>query len=123
MTKNFEKLVFLEMTNKEMSLLPNPDYIDIYKELSQNEKEHFGNISRQIHNIWTEINTNEIPNVKTKLADSIEEYDTAIEKVDPAILKCNADFGITLKGQINPKFKEALIKFLGKEFWQMHFEK
>lgn len=120
--KNLEKLVFLEMTNKELAQLPNQDYFDTYKLLSENEKEYFGALSRQIHNIWTELNTKSIPNVHTKLADTIMEYNDSIESVDPLILKCHSEYGITLKRTMNDKFKAALIKFLGKGFYDKHFE-
>jgi hypothetical protein len=119
---NLEKLVFLEMTNKEMAQLPNQDYFETYKLLSEKEKEYFGALSRQIHNIWTELNTQSIPNVHVKVADTIIEYNDNIEPIDTLILKCHSDYGITLKSTMNDKFKVALIKFFGKDFYYKHFE-
>lgn len=87
MNINLEKLVFLEMTNKEMAQLPNQDYFETYNMLSEKEKEYFGNLSRQIHNIWTQINTQSIPNVHVKDADTIIEYNDKVEPIDPLILK------------------------------------
>jgi hypothetical protein len=119
---NLEKLVFLEMTNKEMALLPNKDYYETFKALSENEKKYFGSLSRQIHNIWTHINTQSIPNVFTKQADTIVEYHECVEKVDQLILKCHYDYGTTLKRTMNEKLKEAIIKFLGRDFYDNNFE-
>lgn len=110
------------MTNKEMAQLPNTDYFETYKMLSENEKEHFGSLSRQIHNIWTYLNTQSVPNVHTKIADTIIEYNDNVEAVDPLILKCHNDYGITLKKTMNEKFKEAIIRFLGKDFYDNHFD-
>lgn len=110
------------MTNKEMAQLPNQDYFETYKLLSEDEKKYFGTLSRQIHNVWTEINTKSIPNVHTKVADSIMEYNDNIEPIDALILKCHSDYGITLKRTMNDKFKAALIKFLGKDFYDKNFE-
>jgi hypothetical protein len=105
-----------------MAQLPNQDYSETYKLLSEDEKKYFGTLSRQIHNIWTELNTKSIPNVHTKVADTIMEYNDNIEPIDTLILKCHSDYGITLKRTMNDKFKAALIKFLGKDFYDKHFE-
>ena len=110
------------MTNKEMAQLPNQDYFETYTMLSEKEKEYFGTLSRQIHNIWTQINTQSIPNVHVNVADTIIEYNDKVEPIDPLILKCHSDYGITLKRTMNDKFKAALIKFLGKDFYDNHFE-
>lgn len=115
-------MVFLEMTNKEMTQLPNKDYFETYKLLSESEKEHFGSLSRQIHNIWTHLNTQSIPNVHKKLADIIVEYNENVESIDPLILKCYNDYGITLKRTMSKKFTEAIIRFLGKDFYDKHFD-
>ena len=110
------------MTNKDMALLPNQDYFDTYKMLTEKEKEYFGTLSRQIHKIWTELNTQSIPNVHAKVADTIIEYNDNVDPIDPLILKCHSDYGITLKRTMNDKFKAAVIKFLGKDFYDNHFE-
>jgi hypothetical protein len=123
--ENLEKLIFLEMTRKVMKTLPttNDEYLETYNKLSDNEKTNFGILSKQIHRIYTEINTNTIPNAKVKLANSILEYNENVEKIDPLILKCHLDFGVTLKSEINDKFKIALINFLGEKFYNDHFNK
>ena len=110
------------MINKEMAQLPNQDYFETYNMLTEKEKEYFGTLSRQIHNIWTQLNTQLIPNVHVKVADTIIAYNDKVKPIDPLILKCHFDFGITLKRVMNKKYKAALIKFLGKDFYHNHFE-
>ena len=119
---NLEKLVFLEMTNKEIAKLPNQDYFDTYKMLSEKEKEYFGALSRQIHKIWSLLNTQSIPDFKVKVAETIIDYNDNIEPIYPLILKCHSDYGITLRRVMNVKYKAALIKFLGKDFYDNNFD-
>ena len=109
------------MTNKEMALLPNNEYFETFKVLSEDEKVYFGLLSKQIHDIWTHINFQSVPNVFTKLADTIVEYDEFVKSVDPLILKCHYDYGVTLKRTMNDKLKHAIIKFLGKDYYDNHF--
>ncbi len=116
-----EKLVFLEMTNKELTILPTPEYLETFKRLTESEKSHFGLISKQIHLIWNHINVDSIPNMHTKIADTIDEYNDKVENIDPLILKCHHDYGITLKRTMNEKFKAAIIKFFDKDFFDNHF--
>ena len=118
---NLEKLVFLEMTNKSMALLPNKDYFDTFSQLTENEKAIFGQLSEEIHTIWTEINCQPIPGLKEKIANSVSEYDELIERVNPLIMKCYNDFGITLKNEITPDLKASIIRILGKDFYDKHF--
>ena len=122
-TSNLEKIVFLDMTNKVIPTLPNSDYFKTYSSLTEEEKEYHGRLSRQIHRIWTEINTPSISGLREKIANSIEEYDKLVEKVDYVIMNCSQDFGLTLKKQqMDEKAKAAIIKLLGIDFYRTHFE-
>jgi hypothetical protein len=117
-----EKLVFLEMTNRDMSLLPNQEFYDTYNLLNEAEKIRYYAIKNQVDNILRHIKTESILNAHTKIADSILEYNELVEKVDPLIIKCHKDFGVTLKGTNNEKFKEAIICILGRDFYEKHFK-
>jgi len=51
-TNQFEKMVFLELTNKQFSKFPNSEYYETYKKLNQEDKELIDTeISNEIHQI------------------------------------------------------------------------
>ncbi|MCB0465580.1 MAG: hypothetical protein KDC78_07890 [Aequorivita sp.] len=113
----FEKIVFLEMTNKQFAKLPNSEYFELYKKLDENEKNHIDlNISNEIHEIWTWINTKQRKEIHKTKINSIEEYNELIAPVSEIILSVSKEFGITLKNEVTEQFKNAVTSILGKDY-------
>ncbi len=113
----FEKIVFLEMTNKQFAKLPNSEYFESYKKLDENEKDLIDlNISNEIHEIWTWINTKQRKEIHKAEINSIEEYNELIAPVSEIILSVSQEFGITLKNEITEQFKNAVSSILGKDY-------
>lgn len=113
----FEKIVFLEMTNKQFAKLPNSEYFESYKKLDENEKDLIDlNISNEIHEIWTWINTKQRKEIHKAEINSIEEYNELIAPVSEIILNVSKEFGITLKNEVTEQFKNAVTSILGKDY-------
>ena len=119
-----EKIVFLEMTNKQFAKLPDSEYYKAYKELTKEEKDIVDlKISKEIHEIWTWINTKQRKGIHRTEINSIEEYNELISPVSEIILSVSSDYGITLKDEISDKFKNAVINIFGKDYLDDFIEK
>ncbi len=115
-----EKLVFLEITNKQFTKFPNTDYHDTFNSLNSAEQQEFSKLYHEIHTIFNQINSPAIENVK-KAYSSVHEYISA-HQVSPIIIKVINDFDLSLKDQITPEFKNLVIKRMGENFYKTHFE-
>ena len=113
----FEKMVFLELTNKQFSKFPNSEYYETYKNLKQKEKDLIDTeISNEIHQIWNYINTTKLNDSEYKRVTSISEYNDLINPVSEIVLKISADYNITLKKELSEKFLKAIRETLGQDF-------
>ena len=84
---NLEKLMFLEMTNKQFSKLPNDEYYTTFKSLTPDELKISVKLSSELHNIWNYINSEPIENVLDNTnVNSIEDYHNSIAPVSDLIL-------------------------------------
>ena len=113
----FEKIVFLEMTNKQFAKLPDSEYYATYKKLTEAEKDIIDlKISNEIHEIWSWINSKQREGIHKKEINSIEEYNEHISPVNEIILSVSSDFGLSLKRELSEKFKNAIMNMFGKEY-------
>ncbi|WP_055447097.1 hypothetical protein [Lacinutrix mariniflava] len=113
----FEKIVFLEMTNKQFAKLPDSEYYATYNKLTEEEKDVIDlNISNEIHEIWTRINTKQRKGIHKTEINSIEEYNELITPISTVVLRVSSDFGITLKNEVTDKFKNEVINIFGKDY-------
>ena len=120
---NLEKLVFLEITNKQFGRLPNSEYFNTFNELSQEEKDEFGlKISKDIHDMWNRINAKHRPDIDKFNITSIEDYIENISPVSDIIIKVTDDYGLTLKNEITEKFKNAVRNILGEDYLRKFLE-
>lgn len=114
---HLEKIIFLELTNIQFALSQNSEYYKTYKLLNQEEKDLIDyEISNQIHDIWTRINTKKRDITNQYDINSIEDYHRQISPINKHILKVCDDFNITLKRDLSDKFKKAVTELLGKDF-------
>lgn len=114
---HLEKIIFLELTNKQFAISQNSEYYKTYELLNQEEKDLIDyEISNQIHDIWTRINTKQTDITNKYNINSIEEYHSQISPINKYILKVCNDFDITLKRELSDKFKKAVAELLGKDF-------
>ena len=118
---NIEKLVFLEMTNKQFTKFPNSEYLNTYKNLSETKRTEFHILSEEVHQIWNKINSTNFEDIENYSINSIEEFNERIRPVSDIILKISSDFDLTLKNEISEKFKERVIKLFGKDFFDNLF--
>lgn len=116
-----EKMLFLELTNKQFVKMADSQYYDTWEKLTEIEKQQFGLFSNKIHQIWTYLNSSSIPGAFNKRAETIEEYNELVEPISPEILSLTRDFGITLKRTMNTDFKNAYIRIFGKEAFEQKF--
>jgi type III secretory pathway component EscV len=113
----FEKIVFLEMTNKQFSKLPNSEYYVTLKKLTEEETDIIDlKISKEIHEIWTWINTKQRKGIHKIEINSVEEYNELITPVNEIILRVSSEFGITLKRELSEKLKNAIKNILGEDY-------
>jgi hypothetical protein len=121
---NFEKLTFLEITNKFLGKFPNSDYLETYEKLNDIEKLEFTRISNEIHQIWNFINSKPIEGViENENVNSIFEYHSSISDVNSSILKVCQEFDLDLKNGFSKKFENAVIQTFGKGYYRKHFKK
>lgn len=114
-TNQFEKMVFLELTNKQFSKIPNSEYYETYQKLNQEEKKLIDTeISNEIHKIWTYINTTKLDDAEHIKITSIKEYNDFINPVNEIILKISNEFNITLKKELSKQFIQAIKEFLDR---------
>jgi len=118
---NLEKIVFLEITNKQLGKFPNNDYLNLYNTLNKLEKDKFHKLSRQIHELWNLINSKKIDGLSVSI-NSFEEYHEKIEPIDIIILKVLYDFNLDLKNQVSEEFKNKVIQHFGKSFFDNNFK-
>lgn len=118
-----EKLIFLEVTNKQINKLPNSSYFEAYRELNQSERKVFAEYVREIHEIWNFINSKPVLNaLDNEGVNTIFDYNEFVSPVSNQILQVCTDFELTLKNEISSEFKQNIIKILGIEFYKKHFE-
>lgn len=70
---NLEKLIFLEITNKQFTKFHNSEYYNTIKLLSEAEQNEFYKLADEIHLIWNNLNA---PSNLTmsKIYNSFDEY-------------------------------------------------
>lgn len=113
---NFEKIVFLEMTNKQFSKFPEQEYFKTYNLLTQEEQIIFSKISAEIHQIWNYINTNQIVGLEKFNIETLEQYNEKVSPISDIILKVSLEFGITLEREISEKLKKSILCVFGKDY-------
>lgn len=116
-----EKMLFLEITSKQFTKLPGEEYYNTWGLLSEEEKKHFGQLSREVHQVWTHLNSKPIAGVFTKRANTIEEYNVNVQPISAEILNMARDYDLTLQDEITDEFKNAYIKIFGKDSFNRLF--
>jgi hypothetical protein len=111
-----EKLVFLEITNKQFTKFPSSDFYETYNLLNDEEQTEYSKISNEIHSIWNRMNTPEILNANKKY-NSIHEFISENE-VSPIIVKVINDFNLDLKTEISEQ-----TKIISKKILEINFKK
>jgi len=121
---NLEKLIFLEITNKQFTKFPDSEYFATYQSLTKEEKDQFSLYSNEIHNIWNYINAMPVENVIDNVnINSVNDYNNSVDQISELILKTCNDFKLNLKDEITPEFKEIVIRVLGHDFYKKTFER
>ena len=119
---NLEKIVFLEMTNKQLTKFPNKEYYATIDLLTEEEDEQFTTLGNEIHRIWNYLNTKKSRKRDNFEVTSIQDYNEKINPVNDIILKVSSEFGITLKDGVSSELKSAILNILGKEFLDRFLE-
>jgi len=114
-----EKLVFLEITNKQFTKFATPDFYETYNLLNDEEQTQFSKISNEIHSIWNRMNTPEILNANKKY-NSIHEF-LSENEVSPIIVKVINDFDLDLKTEISEQTKKSIINLFGEDYFNDNF--
>jgi hypothetical protein len=116
---NLDKLVFLEITNKQFTKFSNSDFYSTLKLLSESEEDEFYKLAEEIHAIWNNLNA---PRNLTmnKIYNSFDEYREEIQ-VSPRITKIMSDFNLDLKDSMSDEVKKSIIAVLGKDFFDKTF--
>jgi hypothetical protein len=121
---NLEKLIFLEITNKQFTKFPDAEYFATYEALTKREQNQFSLYSNEIHNIWNYINAMPVENVIDNVnINSVNNYNNSVNQISELILKTCNDFKLNLKDEIIPEFKESVIRVLGHDFYKRTFER
>lgn len=121
---NFEKILFLDFTNKQFSKQPNSEYYATYQLLSENEKQELGELSRELHDIWTYVNSKPVQNViYNSGVNSVQDYNNNLRKVHPKIILIAEEFSLTLRYEMSDRTKDAIIKLFGIDYFKNNFEK
>jgi hypothetical protein len=117
---NLDKLIFLEITNKQFGKFPNSEYFKTLKLLSESEADELNKLANEIHDIWNNLNT---PPKLTmnKVYGSFNEYSDEIV-VSPKISRIMNDFNLDLKNKMSEEVKKAIISLLGQDFFDKTFE-
>jgi hypothetical protein len=117
--KNLDKIVFLQMTCKQFSKMPSEtaDYFNIYKSLTKVEEEEFIKLSKEIHSVWSFINSRTNDHVK-----SVQDYNDKVTPVNSKILQLAKDFNLTLKDDITSETKDAIIAVFGIDYFISNFK-
>lgn len=116
---NIEKLLFLEITNKQLTKFPNRDFLDTYSSLTEEEQDEFASLSREIHSIWNSINGPEVLNANKKYSDF--NHFASEHEVSDRIVQVMTDFNLTLRTEISNELKETIIKYFGQAYYDEHF--
>ncbi|MDD2819956.1 MAG: hypothetical protein PHW29_01710 [Flavobacterium sp.] len=119
---NLNKLIFLEITNKQFTKFPDSDYYKTLELLSETDKEEFYKLADEIHEIWNNLNTPKNFAVNYKVCNSFEEYRDQIQ-VSSKISKIINDFNLDLKDEMSDEVKKSIIALLGKDFFDQTFGK
>ena len=116
---HLDKLIFLEITNKQFTKFPDSDYYKTIEFLSEAEKDEFYKLADEIHSIWNNLNTP--PNLTmNKVYNTFDEYRSEI-KVSSKIIKVMNDFNLDLKDKMSDEVKKSIIALLGKDFFDKTF--
>ncbi len=119
---NLDKIIFLEITNKQFAKFPNSGYYKTLELLSEIEKEKFYKLADEIHEIWNNLNTPKKISINYKVYGSFDEYRDEIE-VSSRISKIINDFNLDLKDEMSDEVKKSIIAVLGKDFFDETFGK
>jgi hypothetical protein len=119
---NLDKLIFLEITNKQFTKFQNSDYYKTLELLPEKDKEEFYKLADEIDEIWNNLNTPKNLTINYKVYGSFEEYSGEIE-VSSRISKIVNDFNLDLKDEMSDEVKKSIIALLGKDFFDQTFGK
>ena len=122
MDNNLDKLIFLEITNKQFTKSENPNYYKTLELLTEIEKEEFYKLTEEIHEIWNNLNTPKNFPINYKVYGSFDEYSDEIE-VSSRISKIMKDYNLNLKDQMSDELRKSIISLLGKDFFDQTFGK
>ena len=117
---NLDKLIFLEITNKQFTKFENSDYYKTLELLPEIEKEEFYKLTEEIHEIWNNLNTPKNFPINYKVYNSFDEYSGEIE-VSPRISKIMNDFNLNLKDEMSDELRKSIISLFGKDFFDETF--
>lgn len=118
---NLEKLIFLEITNKQLTKALDANYYKTLKLLSEIEKDEFDELVKEIDEIWDNLNTPKNFTVFFKVYKSFDDYKNEII-VSPRIIKVMNDFNLDLKDKISEQSKKLIITKMGKDFFDQNFD-
>ena len=110
-----EKLVYMQIKNKQLGQLPDSEYLNLYKGLTEKGKIEFGILYKELNQIFNRLNTDHEFFGGRKAIHSVKEYDMEIVSVSEIIMKMVNQFGLTLKREITPEILNAHKSILGKD--------
>lgn len=116
--ENFEKILLMDLVCKQLGEATpnNQEFVSAWQNLSQSEKEEYGILSSEIHEICTYINMPKVIDLKEKRVNSIIEYNERIKPVDERVLTLCKDFDLSLKEELTDEDKKHFKRLLGKDY-------
>lgn len=119
---NIEKALFLHIRQYQYSVSENSEILSAYREMTNEEKEEYYKLSRELHDIWNYINSQPILNVRPDDGvTTVQAYHEKIHPVSDVVLKVINDFGFTLKQTMTKKEKVAIIAILGQDYFDAKY--
>lgn len=119
---NIEKALFLDMRQYQYSVSEESEILSAYRVMTEDEKNEYHRLSRELHEIWNYINAPVVLNVHPD--DGVKTVKAFHEKIRPVsdvILKVADDFGFSLKKTMTKKEKAAMIAILGENYFNQKF--
>lgn len=117
-----EKAVFLKMRQYQFTTDESSEVLATYGQMTNEEKEEFYKLSREIHSILNYINSQPILNVRPDDGvTTVQAYHEQIKPVSEIILKVVYEFGLNLTNTITKKAKDAIIAFFGIDYYNTNY--